>query len=99
MEFGRRMLAMRGMRALTQEELAAISGVNAAYICRIENGRQIPTMAEQAAIRKALDWSPEADALLEAAAGSPSPLPLPGGEGDRKDSGLRRNDKITEVVG
>lgn len=82
MDFGRRMRAMRIMQGLKQTELEALCGIDTAYISRIETGRQIPTAAEEDAIRSALDWSPEADALLEAAAaGKPSPLPLPMGEG------------------
>lgn len=62
--FGIKMRAMRGLKDISQEELAAKSGVNAAYISRFETGRQIATPEEESKIREVLDWTDEDDVLL-----------------------------------
>ncbi len=40
---------------MTQEELAARSGVQTAYVSRLENGRSSPTLAKLEVIAKTLD--------------------------------------------
>jgi len=64
LHFGTKLRMMRGLRDVTQEGLATLSGVNAAYINRFESGRQNPTADEERRIREALEWTDEADALL-----------------------------------
>jgi len=68
MNFGDGMRMMRALRDMSQIELSVLSGVNRDYLQKSEAGTWELKDADKAAIRKALDWSPEADALLEAAA-------------------------------
>jgi transcriptional regulator with XRE-family HTH domain len=58
MTFARQMKALRLLRGVTQQELAAATGIPANYLSVIETGRVIPAPggAWDRAIRGALDW-------------------------------------------
>ncbi len=52
--FGKRLKAIRTLRALTQEELAAELDLDTTYISRIENGKRSPSLPNIARMAHAL---------------------------------------------
>ncbi|MHB9033890.1 MAG: helix-turn-helix domain-containing protein [Anaerolineae bacterium] len=65
MPFGLKMQMMRICRELNQKELAEIAGINNGYISWIETGMLNATAEQVQTIRRALNWAPWMDALLE----------------------------------
>jgi transcriptional regulator with XRE-family HTH domain len=65
MTIAQRLKTLRTMRNLTQEELAALSGIPNTYISLIETGKVIPAGEWDARLRLALNWTPEIDAQLD----------------------------------
>jgi transcriptional regulator with XRE-family HTH domain len=53
--FRDRMRRLRGLRGMTQEDLAVKAGVSIWSLCRMENGRSAITLDSAAAIAAALD--------------------------------------------
>lgn len=65
MTIAQRLKTLRTMRNLTQEELAAKSGIPNTYISLIETGKVIPAGDWDSRLRAALNWTPEIDAQLD----------------------------------
>ena len=65
MDFGAKVKFMRMARDIHQEELEVLACVAKTYLSPIETGRMRPTERVEEAIRRALGWTPEADASLE----------------------------------
>jgi transcriptional regulator with XRE-family HTH domain len=64
----RAVLERRAKAGLTQEQLAARSGLSSRTICELENGRAVPRESTLQLLARALKMSPdEADALVVAA--------------------------------
>lgn len=66
MTLSQRLKTLRTMRGLTQEELAKMTGIPNTYLSLMETGKVVPAGEWDAAIRRALDWTPEVDAQLDA---------------------------------
>lgn len=65
MSFGLMMQMVRVCRELNQKELAELTGINSGYISWIETGTMNPTQEQVLTIRRALNWAPWMDALME----------------------------------
>lgn len=74
MQFSSGLRVMRAARRLSQIELVVKSGVNRDYVAKAERGEMELSQESQLAIRQALDWSPEIDALLERICASKFPV-------------------------
>lgn len=64
MTYAAQLKTMRQARGLTQEELAAKTGIPNTYISVMETGKIIPAGEWEAKLREALQWTPDTDALL-----------------------------------
>ncbi|MCU0503169.1 MAG: helix-turn-helix transcriptional regulator [Anaerolineae bacterium] len=64
MTYAAQLKTMRQARGLTQEELAAKTGIPNTYLSMMETGRIIPAGEWEAKLREALEWTPDTDALL-----------------------------------
>lgn len=69
---------LRVEQGLSQERLAFASGIDRAYVGRVERGSENVTIATLEAMARALAV-PVADLLHEPALGAPRPLPLRAG--------------------
>lgn len=58
-ELGKRIVSTRKTRGLSQEQLAAESGIDRSHVGFIEQGRRRPTLSTLAKIAKSLDISLE----------------------------------------
>jgi len=68
MRFGSQVRVMRAVRGMSQQELAAGSGVPSYTLSLIETGRTLPTPEMESAIKAALRWPADAEtafAILE----------------------------------
>jgi len=72
MDFGEKLLTVRKVQRVTQQELARRSGVLQSIISGIETGKILATPDTEAALKSALDWperAEEAFGLLEGVGG------------------------------
>lgn len=60
MDFASRLRAMRGLRNISQEELARLTGISRVFISAFEKG-VMPRPDQEARIRAALQWTDEMD--------------------------------------
>lgn len=64
MTFGERLARIRGLRGLTQAQLAALVGMNRVTISNLERGKSRPKWLTETRLRAALGWTAEIDAML-----------------------------------
>jgi len=63
--WGTRLRVLRALRDISQEDIAAATGLARVTISSYEVGRSLPSVESEHAIRQALGWTPEMDAALE----------------------------------
>lgn len=56
MAFAQQLRTLRGLRGLTQDELATKTGIHGAYLSIMETGKVIPIGDWETKIKQALDW-------------------------------------------
>ena len=76
---------LRVARGLSQERLALASGIDRAYVGRVERGSENVTITTLEAMAGAL-IVPVADLLTAPPAGAPRPKPMPAGRRRRADT-------------
>jgi len=62
--FGQQVRTIRTLRQMTQGELAAVAGLSRQAVNMIETGASNPQPTTVEALKRALNWSPDADSLF-----------------------------------